>query len=171
MTTAKRYRSLRREQRMLGGEIFFENHFFPAMSKPPCDDPDIQEYIESRPKFGTVITLFSEDERPVVVDPESIPEGVSQEGMTAALQHLQRMGINVNPKYLEGGSAEETPEEEEGEPAVNTLPTLTYVAKANKVQLQDIIDKNGWTDLNRDATVMNLRDAVREKVREAQQAQ
>lgn len=168
---------------MMGGKVLFADHFFPQLGDPPCDDPVIIEWLESSPAFGKQIFLHSSDERPPDIKPESIPEGstATVEDLSAAVVQLQRMGIEVNPALLKKASEEketevvdepaETPEPDEGEPVVNTLPTLTFVASARKELLQGIIEKQGWDDLNKEGTVTYLRDAIRGKVKEAQQTQ
>ena len=160
---------------MFGGRIEFVEHFFPQMKHPPCDDQEIIDWIESRGAFGKTITLYEDTEaKAPVIDPESIPEGsdVSAEDLSAAAVQLQKMGIEVNPAILQDAEeTEETPDEDEGEPAVDTLPTLTYVAKANKEDLQEVVKKQGWDDINLEGTVTYLRDAIRERIKEAQQTQ
>ena len=176
---AKRYRSLRREQRMLGGKILFAGHLFPPEGHPPCDDPRLIEHIESRAGFGTLFFVLNEDEKEIVINPESIPEGVSGASMSAALKNLQKMGIDVNPAFL--AEAEKTtepppetpappPEGEHDDHEINTLPTLTFVRKANKEDLQRTIKVNGWEDIDLNGHNVYLRDAIREKI-EAHQTQ
>lgn len=169
---AKRYRSLRRGQKMFGGRIVFVDHLFPQRNAPPCDDPELIRWLESNPGFGKSITLYDDTEDVPVVDPASIPEGsdVSAEALSAAMVQLKRMGMDVNPALLQKPvETEETlDDEEEGEQIVNTLPTLTYVAQANKEGLQEIVQKQGWDDINQEGTVSYLRDAIREKIKEAQ---
>lgn len=171
---AKRYRSTRNGAKMFGGRVLFHKHFFPQMGQPPCDDPEICAWIEALPGFGKMFFLHEDTENIPVINPESIPEGSSAtvEDLGAAAVQLQRMGIEVNPNILQDEQeTEETPVQDEGEPVVDTLPTLTYVAKANKEDLQEVVKKQEWDDINLDGTVSYLRDTIRERIKEAQQAQ
>jgi len=174
---AKRYRSLRKGQRLFGGRIIFADHFFPQIKEPPCDDERLIEHIESRPGFGKSFWLYTdEDVKPPAINPESIPEGASEEGLSAAAVQLKRMGLNVNPALLKKQDAatedpgEETPEPTE-EPIVNVLPTNQYVRTANKSRLIEIIERHGWDDIDKNGHNVYLRAAIMEKIAETHQTQ
>jgi hypothetical protein len=161
---------------MCGGRIMFVEHYFPQLKEPPCDDPRLIKWLEENPGFGKVFWLHHDSEVSAPeINPESIPEDsvATTSDLQAAAETMQRMGIHVNPALLAEAASEigETPEETEGEPVVNTLPTLTFVARANKEALQGIVEKHQWNDINSEGTANYLRDMVRQKVKEAQQTQ
>jgi hypothetical protein len=161
----KRYRSLRREQRLRGGTIFFEDHHFPAQRLPLCDDEEICEWLESRSTFGTVITLVEDSNAELVVDPGKIPDGVNAENFSEAVKFLGGIGINVNPDLLEAKEEEPEPEgEQEAIPDI-PLPTLTFVNTAKKSDLIAVVERFGWDDIDKNGHNVYLRDAIKEKVK------
>lgn len=153
---AKRYRSLRREQKLLGGKIHFVDHFFPEVSQPPCSDKKICDFIETRPGFGNLFWVYRGDAEDLAIDPSAVPEGVDVGDMELAARKLQQLGYNVNPDLLK--------KEEMDLPL--ELPTLSKIHAARKDELLEMVERFGWSDINTNSNVPALKQSVISKVRE-----
>jgi len=158
---AKRYRSLRREQRLLGGKIMFVDHFFPEVNKPPCGDQKLCSFIETRPGFGTQFWVHRADAEDVMVEPDAVPDGMTVDDMEGTARALQRLGLNINPSLLK----KEPPPEEELTDEPLQLPSLTKVHKASKTELLSMVERFGWKDINTNTNAPALKHSVVEKVR------
>jgi len=181
---AKRYHSIRSQQKMARGKILFVDHFFPPIGRPKCSDPAICNFIETRSTFGTVITIYEGDDEDSMIDLKKVPSDVDGGELEKAARELRRMGININPALLqqvakEGGADDEQPQKGEDatlesvfpepvwpqdEPKEEwEIPTKTYLAQANKEQLLVLAARFGVTGVDEETTNANIREALKER--------
>ena len=156
----KRYGSLRKEQRLLGGKIHFVDHFFPEINQPPCDDQKLCNFIETRPGFGTHFWVHRGDAEDVMVEPEAVPDGMTVNELEGAARTMQRLGLNINPSLLK----KEKPPELPDEPL--ELPTLTKLHASSKADLLEMVERFGWDDINTNSNAPALKQSVISKVKE-----
>jgi hypothetical protein len=160
---AKRYRSLRREQRLLGGKIHFVDHFFPEVSQPPCGDKRLCDFIETRPGFGRLFWVHRGEAEDLAVNPDALPEGVDVGNMELAARKLQQLGLNVNPALLK--KDEEEQPKPEPEPEEVQVPTLTKIHQSSKKELVKMVKHLGWDDIDTSMVRECLKEAVLEKAK------
>lgn len=160
---AKRYRSLRREQKLLGGKIHFVDHFFPEVSQPPCSDKKICDFIETRPGFGNLFWVHRGDAEDLAVNPDALPDGVDVGDMELAARKLQQLGYNVNPALLK--KDEETEPEPEPELEEPQIPTLTKIHRSSKTELVKLVEHLGWDDIDTSMVRDSIKEAVLEKAK------
>jgi len=154
----RRYRSLRKAFKMNvapGKIILWDGHRFPPKGQPACTDKEINDFIESRPGFGK---LFWKEQNPdeILVDPAKLPKDCEAEHLQKAAERLADMGINVNPAILVD------PDEEP------QLPSKTSVSSMKRKELEELVKKFEWDDIDITLNVKDLKKVIREKVEASQ---
>ena len=169
---------------MDGGKIQFVDHFFPALGRPKCSDPTICNFIETRPGFGTIITIAEGDGEDVLLDRSKLPPGTNMNELELAARKLERMGFNVNPALLQqvakddGAADDEQPQKAgeahesifpdpvwpQDEPKKDLyIPTKTHLSQANKEDLLEMAEKFGVTGVDETTTNAVIREALKER--------
>lgn len=151
----RRYRSLRKEffmQISVKKKIHWVGHRYPQPKDPPCEDPQIIEFIESRPGFGKKIWI-EEDPKEIFINPQAVPPDTELVHLQNAARKLVTMGLHVNPKLLKQEEDEEPPQ----------LPSKTFVSSAKRSELEEVIDRFGW-EIDKNLNVKELKSAIREQI-------